>query len=400
MKSHIPNKEGHVPEEAGRNLTKRIVPENPVGLRKKLVLGTVISVGLILGFVVIVALSHKPKMKGLSDSSTDKGLTSEAVRALPEDYSKIPKPKPTKAPTPVPSTETISSVVDDNGDAAVIKILKEYELQRLRRSLKARDADVLYTDINLRDSSQQGQLLLNNQAGPSDPNSMIIATQSARDDANRQDDKRSFIKESRADATTLFQSIKKPTSPYQILPGTVIPGVLLTGINSDLPGQISGQVSQNVFDSAIGRHLLIPQGTKVIGEYDSRVSYGQERVLIVWTRLIFPNGKSLSLEGMPGVDLSGYAGLSDQVNNHYGKIITGVIFGSVLGAGAQVARGSNRNIDPAFGQLALEGSAQNINQAGQEITRKNINIQPTLEIRPGFRFNVFVTRDITLEPYI
>jgi type IV secretion system protein VirB10 len=102
---------------------------------------------------------------------------------------------------------------------------------------------------------------------------------------------------------------------------------------------------------------------------------------------------------MPGVDLSGYAGLHEWVNNHYLKLLTGVVFGSLLGAGAQIANGSNRNVDPAYGQLALEGFAQDTNQVGQQITRRNLNIQPTIEISPGQRFRVFVTKDIVLPPY-
>jgi type IV secretory pathway VirB10-like protein len=120
--------------------------------------------------------------------------------------------------------------------------------------------------------------------------------------------------------------IRDGLSEYHLSAGTVIVGVLLTGINSDLPGQILGQVSQNVYDSATGKHLLIPQGEKVVGEYDSRVVYRQERVLIVWTRIIFPDASSISLEAMPGVDMSGYAGLCDKVNNHYLKLLTGVVF--------------------------------------------------------------------------
>jgi type IV secretion system protein VirB10 len=182
--------------------------------------------------------------------------------------------------------------------------------------------------------------------------------------------------------------------------GTLIPGVLLTGINSDLPGQILGQVSQSVYDTVSGAYLLVPQGARLIGKYDSRIVYGQERVLIVWTRLIMPNGRSISLEGMSGTDLSGYAGLTDKVNNHWDKILTGVIFSSLLGAGAQLADGRNFNtFDPSYDELALQGFARTANQVGQQITQKNLNIQPTLEIRPGFRFNVFVHKDMVLEPY-
>jgi type IV secretion system protein VirB10 len=181
--------------------------------------------------------------------------------------------------------------------------------------------------------------------------------------------------------------------------GTQIPGVLITGINSDLPGQILGQVSQNTFDSVTGKYLLIPQGTKIVGEYDSRIGYGQERVLIVWTRLLFPNGKSLSLEGMPGVDMSGYAGLADKVNNHYLKLLSGVVVSSVLSAGSRVAQGGSRTVDPSLGQLGAEGFAMNVDDVGQQIARKNLNIQPTIEIEPGKRFSIFVNKDLVLEPY-
>jgi type IV secretion system protein VirB10 len=223
---------------------------------------------------------------------------------------------------------------------------------------------------------------------------------SARDADNRQDDKNTFLNKKRATEVVLNQRLIHPTSPYQLMAGTLIPGLLLTGLNSDLPGQILGQVSQNVFDTVSGNHLLLPQGTKVVGQYDSRIVYGQERMLIVWTRLILPNGKSMSLEGMPGVDLSGAAGLTDQVNHHWGRLVTGVVLSSILGAGAQIAQGRTYStFDPDYGDLAAQGFAQNMNQVGQQITRKNLNIQPTIEIRPGHRFNVFVHKDMVLEPY-
>jgi type IV secretion system protein VirB10 len=157
-------------------------------------------------------------------------------------------------------------------------------------------------------------------------------------------------------------------------------------------------VSQGVYDTVTGRYLLLPQGTKAIGTYDSRVSYGQSRVLVVWTRLLRPDGSSISLEGMPGVDLSGYAGLTGSVNNHYVRLLSGVVLGSIIGAGAQIASGAN-NQNPSYGQLAVQGAGQNINQAGQQITRKNLDIQPTIEVAPGSRLNIVATKDIILPPY-
>jgi type IV secretion system protein TrbI len=222
-----------------------------------------------------------------------------------------------------------------------------------------------------------------------------------QDDQNQQTEKRSFTKEDRKDFPYLKTTLLTPISPYEVKAGSILPGVLITGINSDLPGQITAQARENVFDTVSGRYLLIPIGSRFIGEYDSKISYGQERVLVVWTRIIMPNGNSISLENMPGIDLSGYAGVSGSVNNHYGKLITGVVLGSILGAGAQVAVGGQGTTvsPPSFGQLFTAGAATNLNQAGQRITEKNLNLQPTIGADPGQKINIFVTKDMILKPY-
>ncbi len=224
----------------------------------------------------------------------------------------------------------------------------------------------------------------------------------AEEDQNLQGEKRGFAREKRDDFPYLKATLLAPISPYEIKAGSILPGVLITGISSDLPGQITAQASENVYDTATGRFLLIPQGARFNGEYDSKIAYGQERVLIVWSRIIMPNGNSVNLEGMPGTDLSGYAGVTGAVNNHYGKLITGVILGSVIGAGAQAAVGGqgSANVPPAFPQLFVSGAAANINQAGQQITQKNLNLQPTIEVPPGQKINIFVTKDMVLKPYL
>jgi type IV secretory pathway VirB10-like protein len=222
-------------------------------------------------------------------------------------------------------------------------------------------------------------------------------------DQNMQQEKRDFTKEEKTQGTAKEAYLKNPVIPafsrYEVKAGSIIPGVMITGINSDLPGKLVGQVRENVFDTVTGRYLLIPQGTRVIGAYDSKVAYAQERVLIVWTRLIFPNGDSIDLEGMDGVDLSGYAGLTDKVNNHWIKLITGVVLSSILSAGSKVAAGNNQVGTASFGQQAASGASDAINTVGAKFTEKNLNIQPTLEIRPGYKFNVFVNKDMILKRY-
>lgn len=191
---------------------------------------------------------------------------------------------------------------------------------------------------------------------------------------------------------------ERSQSPYEVKIGSVIPAILVSGINSDLPGQIIGQVSQNVYDTVKGEYLLIPQGSKVIGTYNSMLALGQERVLLVWQRLLFPNGDSVDIGGMGGVDAGGYAGFKDQVNNHFMKIYGNAVLLSLVGAGFQMSqRNTSQQSTPE--QIIAAQMGINLSNLSSELLRKQIQIQPTIEIRPGYRFNVMVNRDMILEPY-
>ena len=223
-----------------------------------------------------------------------------------------------------------------------------------------------------------------------------------KDDQNMQTEKRKFIEGEKKNKDKNYYvqgSLNQPVSAYEVKSGSIIPGVMITGINSDLPGNIVAQVRENVFDTVTGHYLLIPQGTRIIGTYDSKVAYAQERVLIVWTRLIYPNGDSIDLEGMGGVDLSGYAGLSDQVNNHYLKLLGGVVLSTMLTTSAKIAAGNNAAGQADIPQLAVSGASEQVSKVGEKFTEKNLSVQPTLEITPGFKFNVFVSKDLILKPY-
>ena len=218
---------------------------------------------------------------------------------------------------------------------------------------------------------------------------------------NMQSEKRKFVDEQKKSKDRNFyvnNTLQKPVSPYEVKTGSIIPGVMITGIDSDLPGHLVGQVRENVYDTVTGQYLLIPQGTRIIGAYDSKIAYAQERVLIVWTRLIYPNGDSIDLEGMGGIDMSGYAGLSDQVDNHL-KLLGGVLLSTMLSTSAKIAAGNNAVGQADIGQLAAAGAGEEVNKVGSSLVEKNLNVQPTLEIRPGFKFNVFVSKDLILKPY-
>ena len=178
--------------------------------------------------------------------------------------------------------------------------------------------------------------------------------------------------------------------------GSVIPASLITGLRSDLPGQVTAQVTEDVYDSPTGKILLIPQGARLIGQYDAQVTFGQSRALLVWTRLIMPNGKSIVLERQPGVDPQGYAGLADQVDNHWGMLFKAAILSTILSVGAEAGAGNNEN---NLAQAIRQGASQSINQAGERVVGRSLDIQPTITIRPGFPVRVLVTRDLVLEPY-
>lgn len=190
--------------------------------------------------------------------------------------------------------------------------------------------------------------------------------------------------------------LQTPVSPYQVMAGTIIPASLVTGLNSDLPGQVIAQVTENVYDTATGAHLLIPQGTRLIGRYDSVIAFGQSRALVVWTRIILPDGSSVVIDNLPGVDLAGYAGLKDRVNNHTFKLFQAAILSSVLSVASEIGRDSD---DDAIIEALRDGGQRTINQAGQEIVTRQLAVQPTITVRPGWRLRVIVNKDLVLQPY-
>lgn len=215
---------------------------------------------------------------------------------------------------------------------------------------------------------------------------------------NRQDQE-AFIAMAGDTSTRNPGSLQLPASPYQVMAGTIVPAALVTGINSDLPGQVIANVTEAVYDTATGRHLLIPQGSRLIGRYDSQAAFGQRRVLLVWTRLILPDTSSVALDRLPGIDPAGYAGLEDGVDWHWDRILAGAALSTLLGIGAELAAPESRTDGSRVVVAGRESAQETVNQVGQEITKRNMSIQPTLTIRPGFPMRVMVSKDLVLRPY-
>lgn len=210
-----------------------------------------------------------------------------------------------------------------------------------------------------------------------------------------QDKQLSFLNAAVDRRTTTPDRVTAPASPFVLQAGSVIPAALITGIRSDLPGQITAQVTESIYDSPTGRVLLVPQGTRIIGQYDNNVQFGQQRVLLVWNRLIFPNGRSIVLERQLGADPQGYAGLQDGVDYHWWDLAKAAGLSTLLSVGAELAVDDDNSLLRAI----RNGAQDTINDAGQQIIRRQLQVAPTLTIRPGFPVRVIVTRDLVLEPY-
>lgn len=192
----------------------------------------------------------------------------------------------------------------------------------------------------------------------------------------------------------------QPASSFEVKAGTVIPSVMLGGVNSDLPGQVMAQVSQNVYDSATGRYLLIPQGAKLVGNYDHQVVQGQNRVLVVWHRLIYPDASAVNLETMPGADASGYAGFRDKVNSHFWPTFRNALMLSAITAGAQLAQPKATNGNSYSSQQMIAAAlGMQMNNLGMQTISRNLNQAPTIQIRPGYVFNVLINKDMILPPW-
>lgn len=220
-----------------------------------------------------------------------------------------------------------------------------------------------------------------------------------KDDPNRQSQKEAFLERGGRSKGAHFQIVQlnPPINEFEIKTGTVIPGVMITQINSDLPGEIVGQVSQNIFDSATGQHLLIPQGSKLFGQYQSSITFGQSRLLVVWNRIIFPNATTMDLSGMAGHDKAGTAGIADRVNNHYVRTFGFALLTSIFSAAFQLSQPQETiSNEASLSNRQVVGAAvgQQMSQLGIEIAKRNLGVQPTIEVRKGSKFTVMVNKDL------
>ncbi|MED5500625.1 MAG: TrbI/VirB10 family protein [Pseudomonadota bacterium] len=340
---------------------------------------------------------------------------SDELAQLPSDYSELPPDSPPEVPElgpPLPGDLGPAIVNAQQPAVASYSAPGHDPADALREEEEAAAASSLFFQ-----TGNQGQPTTSGAAPPSSPaapdvGSALVAfdplaagpastsAQSTDPTAvqNRQDQKETFLKSGTTE-TRNAGNLQLPDSPYQVMAGTVIAGALVTGIKSDLPGDVIATVTEPVYDTATGQHLLIPQGSRILGRYNSQVSYGQSRVQVVWNRIILPDTSSLTLDNLAGTDPAGYAGLEDGVDWHWDRVFAGAVLTTLLGVGAELAAPENRQDGDRVIIAGRDSAQDSINQVGQEMTRRNLNIQPTLTERPGLSVRIIVNRDLVLRPY-
>lgn len=361
-----------------------------VRLSRKVLVGVGAVAAIALGAALIFALEVKPRAAKTAKElyNTDHRATADELATLPKDYSQMQRLVPRLGP-PLP------------GDLA--RPMLGMEAAPALSGATARGAGY---GANDRDAWQTSHLFAATapRSGGSDSTRTAIASTEApqragsgSSDPSQADRNLAFLDGPPDRRTVSTERIESAASPYVVQAGAVIAAALITGIRSDLPGQVTAQVTENVYDTPTGAQLLIPQGSRLIGLYDSQIAFGQSRVLLVWTRLIFPDGRSIVLERLTAADVAGYAGLQDGVDYHWGRLFLAAGVSSLLGVGAEL--GSDNGNQSEITRAIRDGFQDTVNQAGQRLVQRQIDVQPTLTIRPGFPVRVMINRDLVLEPY-
>ncbi|MUZ65652.1 TrbI/VirB10 family protein [Agrobacterium vitis] len=355
-------------------------------------LGLVASLGI--GGALVYALQTRNSGRAPEELySTDNRNTADGLQGLPRDYSGVPQlgpPLPGDLGRPIVSAQNRGQPVPTPGVAQPQPGLSAEEQRRLQEIETARTSR-LFAASEARNAAP----VTTNQPTPLQPDLTSLGLAPPPATPTAQERQQAFLNAPVDRRTVAADRVVAPASPNILQAGAVISAALITGIRSDLPGQITAQVTENTYDSPTGRILLIPQGTRVIGQYDNNVQFGQSRILLVWNRLIFPNGRSIVLERQPGADAEGYAGLQDGVDYHWWDLAKAAGLSTLLSVGAELAT----NDDDRLIQAIRNGGQDTVNDAGQQIIRRQLNIAPTLTIRPGFPVRVIVTRDLVLEPH-
>ena len=386
--------------------TLRLRPERSrvIRLSRRVLVGLGGVATLVLGGALIWALQTRgPRGWGEELYNTDSKTTADGLAGLPKDYSSLPRTVPQLGP-PLPGDLGKPMLNAGVAPPAMPGFTTgpdpeqqrlEQERQRLAQEMEAARVSKLFAS-DARATIQTETPTATPSATGFDPAALAATAGQSQAQQSEGDRKLGFLNAAVDRRTVSADRVQTPPSRNVVQAGAVIAAALLTGLRSDLPGQITAQVTEAVYDSPTGKILLIPQGARLIGQYDAQITFGQSRALLVWNRIIFPNGKSIVLERQPGADAEGYAGVEDEVDNHWGQLFKAALLSTILSVGSEAGTSSNKNsLVQAFGR----GASDSISQTGRQVVGRSLSIQPTIAIRPGFPVRVIVTRDLVLEPY-
>ncbi|MFG8723564.1 TrbI/VirB10 family protein [Pseudomonas aeruginosa] len=417
----VPDVPPAAPKIEPEPLMLRAQPRRVVRLNRR-------TLGVLAGGVSVLVLtalmwSLQPKNSrdgGTGDElyNTDKVTRSEGLESLPADYSKIPPVPPADIPelgpplpgdlgAPILNAEQQAQGYD-YGNAGGQDPAEADRLARLKEAEEAALSSVFFRTTERKASTNVptdgAQAAAYPSASAFDPMSAGPGSAASQPTdptvmQNGQDQKEAFLAKGGFTETRNSGDLKLPGSPYQVMAGTIIPAALVTGIKSDLPGDVIATVTEPVYDTATGKFLLIPQGSRLLGKYNSQVSYGQSRVQVIWNRIVLPDTSSVTLDNQVGTDPAGYAGLEDEVDWHWKRIFAGAALTTLLGVGAELAAPDKRQDGNRIIIAGQDSLQDTVNQIGQEVTRRNLNIQPTLTERPGLPVRIIVNRDLVLRPY-
>lgn len=380
-------------EDIAQELRLRPDPPRVMRLsRRAIALATAIG-GLGLGAILIVALqSNRQEGTQTELFSTERIQAADGLSTLPRDYADVPRlgpPLPGELGRAILGAQDRGQPVPAPPLSGPLAPTVDPEEQRRLQELDAARLSTLFAEAQ---TMPRGGA----QPTPTSPatGTLFPATLGSPTANDPVSNREAFLARAGNTDTVSAQRMVPPPSPYILQAGTVIPAALITGLRSDLPGQISAQVTSNVYDSPSGRYLLIPQGARLLGEYDSRIAAGQSRLLLVWTRLILPDGRSILLERAPGTDGTGASGLQDRVNYHWGRVFLAAGLATILNLGLESGADSEDDVARAIREAAQD----TIGRTGDEIVRQQLAVPPALTIRSGFPVRVMVTRDLILEP--
>nr|WP_137388822.1 TrbI/VirB10 family protein [Rhodoligotrophos defluvii] len=375
--------------ESTSTMRLRAEPPRVTRLSRKVLAGVGLVASIGIGSALIYALQTRQGGPGNEELySTENRTTADGLAGLPRDYTGpvLGPPLPGDLGGPILDAQNRGQPVVP--PAMATPQVDPEEQRRLAEEEAARTSRVFFqTGPGTGAPPATPAMSSPSLAGLGLPGQMGTPTAQERQSA--------FLNAAVDRRTVAPDRVMAPASPYVLQAGAVISAALITGIRSDLPGQITAQVTEHIYDSPTGRILLVPQGTRIIGEYSNDVGFGQRRVLLVWNRLILPNGRSIVLERQPGADTQGYAGLEDGVDYHWWDLAKAAGLSTLLAVGAEIAVDDEDRLIRAI----RDGAQDTINDAGQQIIRRQLQVAPTLTIRPGFPVRVIVTRDLVLEPY-